>query len=142
MVVSNILLTFVKTKPMTLIQILIFAIKHNACPAQLKSFTKFIFTFRWKSAWQTVQGNIGWLKSEGLKINPQFLWKKSGGLGKTWHRDGGLRELHSYNSEGKRIGLSQTWHENGQLTEQYTYNSKGRQEGLYQRWHQDGELDI
>jgi hypothetical protein len=122
--------------------ILKFAIKHHACETQPNKFRGFIQSGDELSAWQTVQGNIYWLKAKGLKINPQFLWKKSGGLGKTWYSNGNLCEQYTYNSKGKREGLYQSWYDNGQLWEQYTYNSKGRQEGLYQRWHQDGELDI
>jgi antitoxin component YwqK of YwqJK toxin-antitoxin module len=126
---------------MTLAYILTFAIKHGACDAQLNKFKELLEAGDELSAWQTVQGNIRWLKGENnLRITHKEVYDKSGGIGKTWHENGKLEEKSCYNEKGIREGLYQSWHDNGQLGQQCTFNSEGRREGLYQSWHPNGRL--
>lgn len=128
------------TQP-SLKSILKFAIKHGACSAQLDKFKEFIESGDELSAWQTVQGNIYWLKSHKLRISNEFVHEKSGGIGKAWYSNGQLRQQCTYNLKGKREGLYQEWFLNGQLYEKFTYNSEGKIEGLYQEWYENGQLE-
>lgn len=126
---------------MTLKYILKFAIKHDACNAQLNKFKKFIQSGDELQAWQTVQGNLNWLKGEyKLRISYKEVYDKSGGIGKTWYDNGQLCLQCTYNENGIREGLSQNWHPNGQLREQITFNEKGEKEGSYQQWYDNGQL--
>ena len=68
----------------TLEYILKFAIKHNACEAQLTMYKRFIEGRDNIQAWQTVLGNIYWLRAKGLRINQKYLETNAQYVGKVW----------------------------------------------------------
>jgi hypothetical protein len=96
---------------MTLKQILIFALKHHACEAQLNKFEEFIESGDELSAWQTVQGNIRWLKGDNkLKITHKEVYDKYPYLSHMWLHSKDMKEEWLINEldENKKYSVS-TW---------------------------------
>ena len=122
----------------TLHQIKEFAIKHNACSAQLNNFIQFIELNDELSAWQTVLGNISWLEENGLTIDINYIESKANHIAKQWNSNGQLEVQCTYKN-GKIDGLYRWWYDNGQLRVEYTYKN-GKIDGLYRSWYENGQL--
>ena len=109
----------------TLEEIKSFAEQHKACDAQYDKFVEFIDNGDELSAWQTVLGNIDWLKGSGLDIDITDVIEKANGVGKTWWKNGQISGECTY-KDGKRNGLYRRWYPNGQLEEECAYKDGKR----------------
>ena len=106
----------------TLSDILVFAVAKNACKSQLNKFISFMEDGDELSSWQTVLGNLGWLRENGLDIEQSYIEGKANGIGKVWYLNGQLYIEETYKN-GELDGLYREWYENGQLSVEKTYKN-------------------
>lgn len=123
---------------MELQEILGFAEERRACSSQLNKFKEFIQAGDELQAWQTVLGNIGWLRTKGLIIDQTEVETKAKGVGIMLYENGQLRERANF-KDGNKNGLCEWWHENGQIAERINYKD-GKRDGLHEWWDVYGNL--
>jgi antitoxin component YwqK of YwqJK toxin-antitoxin module len=114
------------------------ALKAGACDAQMSKLKEFIEAKDQLQAYQTVLGNIGWLRENNIPFDMTHVEKKANGIAKRWHANGQLYEKCTY-KEGKLDGIAKRWHANGKLAEKCTYK-EGKLDGIYESWHSNGKL--
>lgn len=147
---------------LTLENILEFATQKNACIAQLNKFKQLIEEQNHQSAWQTVLGNIHWLKVKGYPIEVSDVERLTNGLGVTWWDNGEVMSLRPYENgkrhgtykdftphgilntetpykEGNIHGVRRLWHGNGQPHMEVHYENNVRH-GTYKEWYENGVL--
>ena len=120
-------------------RILAQAIEKNACAEQLEPFRRFIEEGDELSAWQTVLGNIGWIKRKRIQV-PVNLEQLAENQGKTWHNDGTLSS-HEFYKNGLLNGDYKQWHNDGTLCVHKVYEN-GKLHGEFNEWYMNGSLWI
>lgn len=122
----------------TLKYILEFAQDEGACHPQLDKFTEFIEKGDTLQAWQTVLGNVGWLRKSGLRINQEYLEINAQNVGKKWWAAGNISEEATYKN-GELNGIRRSYHYNGNIwLEQMLINDELH--GVSRFFGENGEL--
>jgi antitoxin component YwqK of YwqJK toxin-antitoxin module len=87
-----------------------------------KKIKEFVKEGDTQSAWQTVLGNIDWLKRQGLDLDILEVEKLANGVAIRWYESssGQIWEQCKY-KDGKLHGLYESWNESGQLQKQCKY---------------------
>lgn len=108
----------------TLEEIKEFAVKKQACSGEVYPFCEYIRNGDEKSAWQTVLGNIGWLTTNGLKLEvdiPDIL-KLADHTGRDhYYINHQIDNIWKYDENGLMI-YNESYHSNGNLC--FTANYK------------------
>lgn len=120
-----------------LLRIAVQAESEGACKSQLNKFKQFIEQGDYLQAWQTVLGNIEWLKAKNIEL-PSDLESLANNVGKTWHDNGNVCIEATY-VNGKENGSYKWWYSNGQLYMEATHKD-GMRHGLCRIYAHDGKL--
>ena len=114
-----------------------FAEKHNACEAQINKCKQLFEEGNELMIWQTVLGNIRWLKYKGLDIDILEVEKKAKGVGVGWYENGQKKYEINFKN-GKEKGKWIWWYENGHKKYEENYKN-GKEDGKWIWWYENGQ---
>lgn len=111
----------------------------GACDSQLNKFKHFIDEGDILQAWQTVLGNVKWLKERRIDV-PSDLEILALYQGKTWHENGMLW-IHEFYQNGKLHGERKVWNDKGALRV-HEFWKDNKLHGERKEWNEDGVLRV